>query len=410
MFNGIYLNDTQKIYFIGGNTLVIFLEDFNKVSSTIVDECTNVIIKNLLARIGRKNIISVILTGSVARNHPTYKNIDGKVFLESDFDVVVVVNRKSIIRSLILIKSLARKLTLELRKKRLLSGVSLSVMTENSIYNLGPSIFYQDLKLNGKTIFGKNLCSMLTAYDINKIPANDVYKLVFNRMVETLQTFVSSATEKNIAKVRFDLVSDSISKLTFALIQAILIKNDILIFRGYNLEGFKTENFQRHDSELLDELLTSYKELQKMKETSDNFSEEILEYCWRRVIKQFNEVIEKLANIEDVTSESIKNLVSKHEKLSRRIKLSFIIFLQYFKMSSPVDLFRIVFYVLRFGSDYVYFPLYNLFLSTIKQYDMDENRTVNVRVDKPSLHEIATTKPWLKSFNNYFRIWKFITD
>ena len=154
------------------------MEDFKKLSSTIVNDCTNVIVKNLLASIGEKNIISVILTGSVARDNPTYKYLDGKLYLESDLDVVVVVNRKSIIRSLILIKSLANKLTMELRKKRLLSGVSLSITAENSLYNSGPTIFYQDLKLNGKTIFGKNLCSTLASYDAIKIPEYHIFSYV----------------------------------------------------------------------------------------------------------------------------------------------------------------------------------------------------------------------------------------
>src|SRR5919112_958030 len=112
-------------------------------SSEIIHDCTTMILKYLLDFIGKANIVSVILTGSAARDQATYKYIDGKPFLESDLDLVVVVKRIATIKSLILIKRLSKKLTLELKKKRLLSYVSFSITTEKALLHANASIFYQ---------------------------------------------------------------------------------------------------------------------------------------------------------------------------------------------------------------------------------------------------------------------------
>src|SRR5713226_9068955 len=103
----------------------MILEDLTKNLVNTISECENTIINRLLEIIGEKNLESVILTGSIARNKPSYKSIDGTLYLESDLDVVVVVSPRAIIKSLVLIKRVANKLTSELRRQRLLSGVSL---------------------------------------------------------------------------------------------------------------------------------------------------------------------------------------------------------------------------------------------------------------------------------------------
>lgn len=387
------------------------MEDFAKTSLDIIKECKNTILNQLFESLGQNNIVSVILTGSIGRGQAVYNYVDGRLYLESDLDVVVVVNRKSLIKTLTKIKYLAIKLTQELKQKRLLSGVSLAAMTENSLYNSGPSIFYQDLKLHGKTIFGKELIENLISYDVRKIPVLDIYRLLFNRMVETLQVFVSSRlVEKKIGRDNFISVLNGIEKLTFALVQALLIKNNVLIFRGFNLQEIKIDKLQQNDTELMKQLLESYKELKKM-ESGNSFSEDVFEHCWNRGIKQFNLTLKKIANTNVVTDDLIRKLVVRKEKFSRRIRLLLIIFLQYFRISHPVDLFRTMNCVLRFGSDYPYLPLYGLFLSTtFPMVTMSKTTEISHMMgsNKQNLCQNHSKNPWLKSFYDYFKMWKFV--
>src|SRR3989442_13577244 len=138
-----------------GEKVVLILEKLIKITAKIIFEYKNTIINRLIATIGKKKLVSIILTGSVARNKASSKSLNGKLYLESDEDIEVVGNPRAIIKSLILIKHLANRLTSELRKQRLLSGVSLSIMTEKSLRNSTPTIFYQDLVHNVKGIFVK---------------------------------------------------------------------------------------------------------------------------------------------------------------------------------------------------------------------------------------------------------------
>src|SRR5919198_3587136 len=202
------------------------------LNSDIINECINVIVSYLFDFIGDKNIISVILTGSVARNQATYRYVKGKLALESDLDLVVVVKYVAIIKSFILIKCLSKKVTSDLVKRGLIvSHVSFSVTTEKALLHSGPSIFYQDLSVNGKVIFGKDIRSSFRSYKINKIPIQDLYRLLFNRMVESLEALVlSGALEGKLDEYSFDLIFKSLRKMNFALIQVMLIKEGILIF------------------------------------------------------------------------------------------------------------------------------------------------------------------------------------
>src|SRR5437867_10394242 len=112
-------------------------------SDLLINNFTKIILERIFCILGEENVISVILLGSVGRNQASYRYVDGNLFLESDMDLLVVVKRSAFLKSLILIKRIANKLTSELRKKGLLSYVSLSVTTEQYLLNAPPSIIVQ---------------------------------------------------------------------------------------------------------------------------------------------------------------------------------------------------------------------------------------------------------------------------
>jgi predicted nucleotidyltransferase len=390
--------------------------------SDIIHDCTTMILKYLFDFIGRGNIVSVILTGSAARDQASYKYIDGKPFLESDLDLVVVVKRFAIIKSFILIKRLSKKLTLELKKKRLLSYVSFSIATEKVLLHASPSIFYQDLNLNGKVIFGTEKHSLLRKYETNDIPIQDVYRLIFNRMVESLEALVISGTiEKKITRDGFDLVLKRIAKLNFALIQAILIKEGFLIFNVFDLSKIMTENPYplKKISQILNSLIKSYEDISRIRKIQKDYYIASIEECWLRVISQFNMILRILSGING-DDNAIPKLISKKEFLfedelsSQKIKSFIAIFLQYFEIRKTVDFLRFIIFTIRFGSDYVYFPLYELFLSSVilLKYADEENLGDYQRLSdssKAKLDRVYSKKKWLESFNQYLKIWIFKT-
>jgi hypothetical protein len=400
------------------------------LNSDIINECINVIISYLSDFIGNKNIISVILTGSAARNQARYKYVGGKFSLASDLDLVLVVKYVAIIKSFIVVKCLSKKITSDLVKRRLiLSHVSFSVTTEKALLRSGPSIFYQDLNLNGKVIFGKDIRSSFRSYDTKEIPTQDLYRLLFNRMIESVETLIlSGAFEGKLSDYSLDLIFESLNKLNFALIQVILIKEGILIFHISEIKTAHT--YQLKNQQVLDHLLKSYDELiatSKLQET--DYSMHTIERYWSRIINQFNLTIKLLYGIDynpsspNISTNSIEKMLFEHEHLGYRLKTSLIIFLQYFEIRKVTELIGAIIFVLRFGSDHVYFVLYDLFLSSqsmLKAADKEDKKTKYQQqkqqqqeqydsFNKTKSYQTYTKKTWLKLYIKYFRVWKFKT-
>jgi hypothetical protein len=379
-------------------------------SSDLVNECTNIIIKYLYDYIGKENIVSLILTGSAARNHATYTLIDGNLSLESDLDLVVVVKSIAIIKSFIVIKRLSKKITSDLNKRKLtLSHVSFSVTTEKALLGAGPSIFYQDLNLNGKVILGKDMHILFRSYQASEIPIQDLYRLVFNRMVESLEALtLIKITEKKLTRESLRLFLKSIQKLNFALIQVILIRQGILIF---NISEIRTINLcELKNLQALEYLIKSYEELVSISKSQEKCSTDILERCWLRIIDQFNLTVGWLSGINDgISSTFIKKELFERESFTDKLKVSVIIFLQYFEISKARDVIESIIYIMRFGSDYAYFVLYDLFVSSANLMK-SVAKDIKPRPQQSKRHEHYYTKEkWLKLYEKYLKIWKLKT-
>ena len=409
------------------------------MNSDIINECINVIITYLSGSIGDKNIISVILTGSAARNQATFRYVEGKVSLESDLDLVIVVKYAAIIKSFILVKRLSKEITSDLVKRRLiLSHVSFSVTTEKALLNSPPSIFYQDLSHNGKVVFGKDIRNTLRSYDTNEIPIQDLYRLLLNRMIESLEALVlCGAFEGKLSKHSLNLIFKSLKKLNFAFIQAMLIKEDILIFNISKIQTVRSN--QLKNQQTLDYLLKSYDELIAISELQqeNDCSMDTIERYWRRIISQFDSIMKLLYEIAESTptststrssphspptniSGSIEKTLFKNEHLSYRLKTSLMIFLQYFEIRKTREVLWAIIFVIRFGSDHVYFLLYDLFLSSQSILKVAVGKEDNATYQQKEQQQyepfnntkscdIYSKKRWLKAYIKYLSVWKYKT-
>ena len=159
----------------------------------IIDNCKKITVKHIVDAIGRDNIVSIILYGSVARNDESYKSMSGKMFLESDLDVLVVVKNRAIaLKGLIQLKRICKSVTEELRKKWALSNVNLSITTEERLLLAYPNVFNLFLKITGKVIFGKELIYLIPSYKFSEIPADNLYRMIFGHMISVVRSIVSS--------------------------------------------------------------------------------------------------------------------------------------------------------------------------------------------------------------------------
>ena len=368
-------------------------------SSDLINECTNTILNYLIDSIGKQNIISVVLTGSVARHHETYKIIDGKLYLESDLDVLIVVKPLVVIKALTLAKPLSNKLTLVLRKNFLLSHVSFSIATEKLLLRSEPSIIYQDLRLFGKVIFGKEKDSLFANYETKDIPLHDLYRLIFNRSIEALDEFVKG---RIIGKKSMNSGNDSIlralEKLNFALIQTILIRHGILMFKEPTEKIKANIPNELKDSEILNTELICYENILKTRKSTDAIDNTTIEKYWIKTISHVEMTIGFLSGLKDSSTISNKKLLFEEAGILKKSRLSSLIFLQFFRIYCLKDILRPILFVLRFGSDFVYFPLYDLFLSS--------GNLLNGQLSLSRFENDDYKKSWLDSYNKYFKIWK----
>ncbi len=381
------------------------------LKNQLIEEYVQIILKNIFQRIGRKNIVSVFLIGSTARNNAKYKEVNGNLYLESDLDLLIIVYPKSLLKSLLLVKHIAKDVTLQLNNEKLLSHVSLSVTSENSLKNSKPSIFYQDLCLNGKLVYGKNLKPSLVKYTVNDIPLVDFYRLVFNRMVEFLSVFVSSGyVGRTGLKNDFDLVRDQLGKLIFALIQALLFKEmGILILRGFNLDEIDFDKIPSKQSTILEDLIKNYETYTSSRQSEIN-QVEINEKSWNDIIRQVRLTLELLSTSEDSSPNLVKKLFEHKESGIPRLRSSLIIFLQYVKICKTSEILRTILYNLKFGQDYVYIPLYTLFLlipSLLNsEWEFDKINNYSNPSNQSRLYYEQFTKRWIDSFYKFYGIWK----
>lgn len=372
----------------------------------LVNKLTKMTLERIFNTLGEKNIVSVILLGSVGRNQATYRYINDDLFLESDLDLVIVVNPAIFLKSLVLIKRTADKLTKELRKNGLLSNVSLSATTEQKILNAPPSIIAHDISNNGKVIFGKKL--NLPAYAVDDIPTIDVCRLLFNRMIEALEGLVLNGIGDPLKEQDYNSALKSIEKLTFCMMQALLIKDYKLIFRGIPIPNLKTaceEASKNHD--FLIKLLSNYEMIMDAK-TRQNCSAIMMEKYWEEIISQFKTTLSIVAVVADQQL-PVEEILSSHEGLNNRIKLSGLILLHYSGIRSIAKLFAAIYFIVKHGKDGIYLPLYRLFLSSTiltQSYKIKQEKSNSDKLKNKTIH---ARKIWLYSFHKYLSYWKFIT-
>ncbi|MGI0012674.1 MAG: hypothetical protein ACREBU_04410 [Nitrososphaera sp.] len=375
-------------------------------TETTISECRKAILDYLLASLGRENIVSVILTGSAARGQERYKSINGIAVLESDLDLVVVVDDSSILRSLRLIKRISQDLTAYLRKKWILSHVSMSVVTERSITRAQPSIFFHDLSTNGKVLYGKQINGWLTPYAINQIPINDICRLLLNRMTEAIESMIQVKTVEPTDS-GWNRVLRTVGKLVFAMIQALLIREGRLVFNGVGVVELQGEidKVQSRTRNELPDLLELYWKLND--QNSSMLGVQDIEKVWSVVGMKLEDILRELSG-KDSANIMLGECFDIDKFPLRRTKLALVVLIQYFGIMSIKDLVSAIYYILKNGPDRIYLDLYelssmkpSLLLSSTSE-DYFQLRQV------PENNDFRELRRWRESFQYCLRVWKVV--
>jgi predicted nucleotidyltransferase len=367
----------------------------------IINNCKKVTVQYLIDKIGAENVVSIILYGSVARNEESYKIVNGKVFLESDLDVLVVVKNKAVVlKWLIKLKWLHNILTGELRKRWLLSNVNVSITTENRLLKNRPNWFHLHLKLNGKVIFGKELIGLMRSYNhdrYNEIPVPQLNRMIFNQMIIVVRSIASSGIfDGNVTVDSYNSVLKSIRKLTLFLLRAIIIK-DSLPVNPYDMTDIRDKgNLYKTTNLLCDDLLSSYDNI-KLCNSKEDCSMANLEKYVASIVTQFNSTLAKLTGINYPFITLPKKLIFGYFPLIRRIEYSIYVFLINLNTRWTLELFKFLIFIVR-GPESIYLRYYHLLLSSTNLI----KSTNDVGMDA-----IQQRLSWLKLYQKSLKPWKY---
>ena len=374
-------------------------------NSTLLEHYQTTILEYVFNYIGQKNVKAIIFTGSVARNQANFKEIDGEMFLESDIDVVIVVRARALLKCLSLVKKLSRIITDNLHKSRLLSEVSLSVVTEKSITNAKPSIFMYDLIKNGNLIYQSMKDKLIFPHFlVQDIPKSDIYRLLFNRMVEALNSFVTNCLFNKFDECKNILILHSLEKLDLSIIQSIIMQSGLIIFHlsPSLFDRLENEPVFGRDPRIQD-IAKHLRDLQKWNKHGVIPRAEV-EKLWIDTVERFRTFLKFYGFDESSQSGFDKMLIP--QGLTRKTISSILIFIQYCKISPLNDLIKSIIFIERFGPDRVYLMMYNLFVSSLQFLNLSNKTNIErCFIDSND----AKRDKWLDSFNFGMKVWKHKT-
>jgi hypothetical protein len=368
---------------------------------TLINECKSVTLKHLEYSFGRNRVTSLILHGSLARNQESYSLVNGRLYLESDIDLVAVIKKIDVIKYMRSYRFLSERIKHDLKAKYSLSDVSLVVITEKRLQHAKPASILQ-FRYSGRVIFGKDVIRLLPHYTHNEINLRELLRVIFSNMVRLLEHFANSAVRQQpSSQDDHNSVLKALQKMISILVRVIVIKEGIPV-NPYDLDEIRTrirnkEFLERTD--LLGYLLESYEELETARNSPNRHPKSYIKKYWTRIVSLFSCTLVTLTGNQRVRRDpSEKMLFGDGVKLFRRIQLALYISPRFIGRNTIRDLGRAVSLVISLGPDYSYVPLYRLFLEIPMILTADDE--VNTED-----HEL-TTKLWLKSFERNFHIWQ----
>jgi predicted nucleotidyltransferase len=371
----------------------------------IIENCKKIILKYLLDAIGATNIVSIILYGSVARNEESYKYVKGKLYLESDIDVIVVVkDRILVVKSWLLSKDLCNIISRELRKNWLLSHVNLSTTTQKRLLYASPNAFDLHLKLNGKVIFGKELIEMMPSYENVDIPVPSLCNMIFCHMMALVRILATSGIIDGKIDVNvYDSILRSIKKLTLFMVRAIILKERIPM-NPYNLAEIRTkkDSYEIKKPAIFDDLLYIYDDIKSSEQGGNISIAEICRYL-DKVIILFDSTVAILTGISYPFAKLPEELIFGRVPFSKKLAYGFqngsYLLLTNFRTGWSIGLFR---YIIAntFRYEVTILRFYDLFISSSSMIQSLSNQGITNNQQRQT---------WLKIYKNTLKPWKYST-
>ncbi|MCW4015245.1 MAG: hypothetical protein NWF06_02645 [Candidatus Bathyarchaeota archaeon] len=358
----------------------------------IVQQHLDFTVDSILKTLGKTNVVSIVMLGSWARGRGICRMVNGKPTVESDYDLVVIVPTKSYVKSLWRVKALEKSIMVNLQQRGLSSHVSIFITTFTMLQLSKPSIRFMDLRLNGKVLAGKDVLVVLPSFSVAEIPYDDIVLLLLNRMAELLDSLsLDQLGAREFSQSSFRNLPKIIEKGYFVLIQASLLCNKTLIYRGTPVDeldllisrvSFKKDFFKKICSEY--KQLFYYDSQIKQSKVSIERLYSLLNH-WNFLLQAVLELALSRTTLDD-NKKSDVNFLLKEYCLNH--KSSFVLRLAQLSMLSiqyhsikPSWLAKLSYILLVQGPLSIYIPLSEMFFhieNIIKSLNTNSGKTDNI--------------------------------
>lgn len=154
--------------------------------SEVVSQICQVVTKNCATTFGNR-MISLILTGSAARNEATILKDGNRWKIAGDAEFLALVRQETgtDVRAATLVSSESSK---ELSQQGIDAVIEVAVVTASYFQKLPPYIFSYELRTCGKVISGDpTALSLIPEFSVAEISREDAWRLLCNRMIEQLE-------------------------------------------------------------------------------------------------------------------------------------------------------------------------------------------------------------------------------
>lgn len=181
------------------------------------------IVEGFLRGYPSENVRSLLLTGAMTRGEGSCELRSGKVFIYSDYDFLIVLNRNADIREARqLFPLLSREITDSLKGEEFCSHVDFSPVPSEYFTYMSPSMFNVEVTRHGKAVWGDtSILSEAQGPEASEIPVADALVLLFNRIAAHLLMVDSLSMPEESSDFRFAFYHNG--KIFLDLVSCILV-------------------------------------------------------------------------------------------------------------------------------------------------------------------------------------------
>lgn len=189
--------------------------------SQVVPRICEVVTANCVTALGQR-VVSVILTGSAARNEATILRVGDSWKVAGDAEFLVLVHQKAALAG----KSAAfagSQSAQELSNQGIDVAIDVAVVTPSYLQELPPQIFSYELRTCGKVVWGdSNALKAIPEFPCEQLSREDAWRLLCNRMIEQLEFIddLETSTSKLTPRLEYATVKLYLDMATSYLVFA----------------------------------------------------------------------------------------------------------------------------------------------------------------------------------------------